>query len=91
MPLEHLGLKLLESSLGPLVAQRRGHPLEKPEQLGPKSRSVPRCRQTAWIDAQSVRIQSIESRIEDLQQVIWPLTVLLAALIFGLLYKAFQG
>ena len=45
----------------------------------------------ARINAQSVRIQAIESRIEDLRRVIWPLIVLLAAPIFGLLYKALWG
>ena len=48
--------------------------------------------QAARIDAQTSRINSIESRINDLRQVIWrviwPLIILLAAPIFGLLYKA---
>ena len=45
----------------------------------------------AKIDAQTSRIESVESRIEDLRQVIWrviwPLIVLLAVPVFGLLYK----
>ena len=48
--------------------------------------------QGARIESIESRIESIESRIEDLRQVIWrvvwPLIVLLAAPIFGLLYKA---
>ena len=49
----------------------------------------------AHIDAQTSLIESVESRIEDLRQVIWrviwTLIVLLAAPIFGLLYKALQS
>ena len=45
----------------------------------------------AKIDAQTSRIESVEARIEDLRQVIWrviwPLIVLLAVPVFGLLYK----
>ena len=45
----------------------------------------------ARIDAQTSRIESIESRINDLRRVIWrviwPLIILLAAPIFGLLYR----
>ena len=45
----------------------------------------------ARIDAQTSRIESIESRINDLQQVIWrviwPLIGLLATTVFGLLYR----
>ena len=44
------------------------------------------------IDAQGVKIEAQGARIEDLRRVIWrviwPLIVLLAAPIFGLLYKA---
>ena len=44
------------------------------------------------IDAQGVKIDAQGARIEDLRRVIWrviwPLIVLLAAPIFGLLYKA---
>ena len=46
----------------------------------------------ARIDAQGARIDAQTSRIDVLQQVIWrviwPLIILLAAPIFGLLYKA---
>ena len=46
----------------------------------------------ARIDAQAARIDAQTSRIDDLQRVIWrviwPLIVLLAAPVFGLLYKA---
>ena len=45
----------------------------------------------ARIDAQAARINPIESRINDLRQVIWrviwPLIVLLAVPVFGLLYR----
>ena len=45
----------------------------------------------ARIDAQTSRIESIESRINDLRQVIWrviwPLIGLLATTVFGLLYR----
>ena len=48
--------------------------------------------QAARIDAQAARIDAQTSRIDDLQRVIWrviwPLIVLLAAPVFGLLYKA---
>ena len=47
------------------------------------------------IDAQGVKIDAQSARIEDLRRVIWrviwPLIVLLAAPIFGLLYKALTG
>ena len=39
----------------------------------------------------NARIAAQTSRIDVLQRVIWPLIVLLAALIFGLLYKAVTG
>ena len=46
----------------------------------------------ARIDTQAARIDAQTSRIDDLQRVIWrviwPLIVLLAAPVFGLLYKA---
>ena len=49
----------------------------------------------ARIDAQTSRIDAQTSRIEDLRRVIWrviwPLIILLAAPIFGLLYKALTG
>ena len=49
----------------------------------------------AEIKSQGARIQSIESCIDDLRQVIWrviwPLIILLAAPIFGLLYKILTG
>ena len=49
----------------------------------------------ARIDAQGDRINSIESHINDLRQVIWrvicPLIALLAAPIVGLLYKVLTG
>ena len=49
----------------------------------------------AEIKAQTARIDAQTSRIEDLRQVIWrviwPLIVLLAAPIFGLLYKALRS
>ena len=48
--------------------------------------------QDARIDAQGARIDAQTSRIDVLQQVIWrviwPLIILLAVPIFGLLYKA---
>ena len=48
--------------------------------------------QAARIDAQGARIDAQTSRIDVLQRVIWrviwPLIILLAAPIFGLLYKA---
>ena len=51
--------------------------------------------QGAKIDAQSVKIDAQGARIEDLRRVIWrviwPLIILLAAPIFGLLYKALTG
>ena len=49
----------------------------------------------AEIKTQTARIDAQNSRIDVLQQVIWrviwPLIILLAAPIFGLLYKALTG
>ena len=49
----------------------------------------------AKIDAQGAKINAQAARIEDLRRVIWrviwPLIILLAAPIFGLLYKAVTG
>ena len=39
------------------------------------------------IKAQGTRIDAQTSRIDDLRQMIWPLIVLLAVPVFGLLYK----
>ena len=51
--------------------------------------------QCARIDAQIAEIKAQGSRIEDLRhvvwRVIWPLIVLLAVPIFGLLYEALSG
>ena len=51
--------------------------------------------QTVRIDAVGSRCDSLGSRIDVLQRVIWrviwPLIILLAAPIFGLLYKAVIG
>ena len=45
------------------------------------------------IDSQSAelsaRIDAVNSRIDTLQRVIWPLVVLLASTVFGLLYRVF--
>lgn len=45
------------------------------------------------IDAQSAelgaKIDAVNSRIDTLQRVIWPLVVLLASTVFGLLYRVF--
>lgn len=45
----------------------------------------------ARIDAQSAeigtKIDAVNSRIDTLQRVIWPLVVLLASTVFGLLYR----
>ena len=47
----------------------------------------------ARIDAQSAelgaKIDAVNSRIDTLQRVIWPLVVLLASTVFGLLYRVF--
>ena len=49
--------------------------------------------QSARIDAQSseigAKIDAVNSRIDTLQRVIWPLVVLLASTVFGLLYRVF--
>ena len=49
----------------------------------------------AEIKAQGARIDAQTSRIDDLRQmiwrVIWPLIVLLAVPVFGLLYKVLTG
>ena len=47
--------------------------------------------QTVRIDAVGSRCDSLGSRIDVLQRVIWPLIGLLAMTVFGLLYKAVIG
>ncbi|MDE0165552.1 MAG: hypothetical protein OXH92_22070 [Bryobacterales bacterium] len=42
---------------------------------------------SAKIDAVNSRIDAVNSRIDTLQRVIWPLVVLLASTVFGLLYR----
>lgn len=39
----------------------------------------------------SVKIDAVNSRIDTLQRVIWPLVVLLASTVFGLLYRVFTA
>ena len=39
------------------------------------------------IDAVNTSIDAVNSRIDTLQRVIWPLVVLLASTVFGLLYR----
>ena len=41
----------------------------------------------AKIDAVKTSIDAVNSRIDTLQRVIWPLVVLLATTVFGLLYR----
>ena len=41
----------------------------------------------AEIKSQTVRIDAVGSRIDVLQRVIWPLIVLIATTVFGLLYR----
>ena len=43
---------------------------------------------SAKIDA---KIDAVNSRIDTLQRVIWPLIVLLASTVFGLLYRVFMS
>ncbi len=43
------------------------------------------------VKAQGARIDALGSRIDTLQKVIWPLMVILATSVFGLLYKAVTG
>ena len=43
---------------------------------------------SAKIDA---KIDAVNSRIDTLQRVIWPLIVLLASTVFGLLYRVFTS
>ena len=45
-------------------------------------------RKEVEIKAQGPRIDNIESRIDNLRKVIWPLIGLLGITVFGLLYKA---
>ena len=47
--------------------------------------------QGARIDALGSHIDALGSRIDTLQKVIWPLMVILATSVFGLLYKAITG
>ena len=47
--------------------------------------------QGARIDALGSHIDALGSRIDTLQKVIWPLMVILATSVFGLLYKAVTG
>ena len=47
--------------------------------------------QGARIDALGNHIDALGSRIDTLQKVIWPLMVILATSVFGLLYKAVTG
>lgn len=42
---------------------------------------------SAKIDAVDTRIDAVNSRIDTLQRVMWPLVVLLASTVFGLLYR----
>ena len=39
----------------------------------------------------SAKIDAVNSRIDTLQRVIWPLIVLLASTVFGLLYRVFTS
>ena len=39
----------------------------------------------------STKIDAVNSRIDTLQRVIWPLVVLLASTVFGLLYRVFSS
>ena len=39
----------------------------------------------------STKIDAVNSRIDTLQKVIWPLVVLLASTVFGLLYRVFTA
>ncbi len=41
----------------------------------------------ARFDELSAKIDAVNSRIDTLQRVIWPLVVLLASTVFGLLYR----
>lgn len=43
------------------------------------------------IDAVNSHIDAVNSRIDTLQRVIWPLVVLLASTVFGLLYRVFTA
>jgi chromosome segregation ATPase len=43
------------------------------------------------VKAQGARVDALGSRIDTLQKVIWPLMVILATSVFGLLYKAVTG
>ena len=43
------------------------------------------------INAVNSRIDAVNSRIDTLQRVIWPLVVLLASTVFGLLYRVFTS
>ena len=43
------------------------------------------------IDAVNSHIDAMNSRIDTLQRVIWPLVVLLASTVFGLLYRVFTA
>lgn len=45
----------------------------------------------ARFDELSTKIDAVNSRIDTLQRVIWPLVVLLASTVFGLLYRVFSG
>ncbi|MDE0436627.1 MAG: hypothetical protein OXH92_21735 [Bryobacterales bacterium] len=44
----------------------------------------------ARFDELSTKIDAVNSRIDTLQRAIWPLVVLLASTVFGLLYRVFS-
>ena len=45
----------------------------------------------ARFDELSTKIDAVNSRIDTLQRVIWPLVVLLASTVFGLLYRVYSN